>query len=376
MTVSFSKYPLSGGLLFVFLSIGLLVGCSSQKVVAPTPVPEVPQYHPDTTALPSFRGDVLYTLGLEWEAMFDSTTAKFATPQAAVVRADSLSMGEYIEQRLIDLYPEQAYKGYINKVQQVCEDLLRKSVSQQPSIANAIRSELPEWNSNHPISGGENVSYSRPDSMEVSEPLFLEFTPREQAMWDTLHSIATQAQMVDREQFATLDISLVEEENLLLSILLWRGPQMFYRVLQSKMRAENVAHYYYGEATNSGRPGDAFKHIYVNVLLRSYTSAALAWLVMDVYWENAHPNAPCDHFMDAHNNIVGRNTQYDRFVRLDDSLQCSDMRLWLQWAEQVQHFVQDTTNGDFQNWDKETPSFIVVPAANQVSSQNYIYWDK
>ncbi len=376
MTVSFSKYPLSGGLLFVFLFTGLLAGCSSQKVVAPTPVPEVPQYHPDTTVLPSFRGDVLYTLGLEWEAMFDSATAKFATPQAAAVRADSLSMGEYIEQRLIDLYPEQVYKGYINKVQQVCEDLLWKSVSQQPSIANAIRSELPEWNSNRPMSGGESASFFRPDSMEVSEPLFMEFTPREQAMWDTLHSIATQAQMADREQFDTLNISSVEEENLLLSILLWRGPQMFYRVLQSKMRAENVAHYYYGEATNSGRPGDAFKHIYVNVLLRSYTSAALAWLVMDVYWENAHPNAPCDHFMDAHNNIVGRNTQYDRFVRLDDSLQCSDMRLWLQWAEQVQHFVQDTTNGDFQNWDKETPSFIVVPAANQVSSQNYIYWDK
>ena len=150
---------------------------------------------------------------------------------------------------------------------------------------------------------------------------------------------------------------------------------MFYRILQSKARAEKLAYYYYGEATNNGRPGDAFKHIYVNVLLRTYVGEWLSHAIMDVFWEWKSPNAPCDHFMDLHNNIIGRQTRYEDFTTLDT--QCNaDMRHWLQWGENVQHFVQDSLNGHRQAWDKETPTFIVEPAAQQVSDTQYIYWDK
>jgi hypothetical protein len=78
--------------------------------------------------------------------------------------------------------------------------------------------------------------------------------------------------------------------------------------------------------------------------------------------------------MDLHNNIIGRQTRYQDFTQID--AQCSDTRYWLQWAENVQHFVQDSVNGHRQGWDKETPTFIVEPAAKQVSSEQYIYWDK
>ena len=150
---------------------------------------------------------------------------------------------------------------------------------------------------------------------------------------------------------------------------------MFYRVLQSKARAEKLAYYYYGEATNNGRPGDAFKHIYVNVLLRTYVGEWLSHAIMDVFWEWKSPNAPCDYYMDMHNNIIGRQTRYADFTTIDT--QCNaDMRYWLQWAENVQHFVQDSLNGHLQVWDKETPTFIVEPAAKEVSKEQYIYWGK
>ena len=55
---------------------------------------------------------------------------------------------------------------------------------------------------------------------------------------------------------------------------------------------------------------------------------------------------------------------------------CEASRYWLQWAENVQHFVQDSVNGHRQSWDLETPSFVVEPAAKQVSELQYIYWDK
>jgi hypothetical protein len=202
----------------------------------------------------------------------------------------------------------------------------------------------------------------------------MDFTPQEQADWDALQSLVHAPKPLTREAFDTLNIDFFDEENILITLLLWRGPRMFYRILQSKARAEKLAYYYYGDATNNGRPGDAFKHIYVNVLLRTYVGDWLSHAIMDVFWEWKSPNAPCDHFMDLHNNIIGRQTRYQDFTTIDTH--CSNTRHWLQWAENVQHFVQDSVNGHRQDWDKETPTFIVEPAAKQASSQQYIYWDK
>lgn len=348
----------------------LCAGCKTHQI-AVTPVPE-PHYNPDTTVLPAFPAEVLYVLGSEWEAIYDCTSAKYHTPEAQQLRADSVTMGDYLEQRLLTLYPERAYPGYINKVTQQAQALLMQAPS-RPPILNYMHEEL------HFTSTTPAQNHNAPtlfDTIVTDEAALLEFTPREQALWDTLQTLANQAGWADRPLFDTLHISSVEEENLLISLLLWKGPRLFYRIVQSKTRAENVARYYYGDATNSGRPGDAFKHIYVNVLLRTYTDALVAWAVMDLFWESYHVNAPADHFMDAHNNIVGRETQYWRFVNPDSVSQCSDVRQWLLWAEQVQHFVQDTTNGDLQHWDKQTPSFIVVPQAEQVSKMHYLYWDR
>lgn len=358
----------------VFLAFGWiagwLVGCKTTQV----PIDVSPTQKADTTRLPSFPAEVLYTLGKEWEAIHDSTTAKYHTDYAGAVRQDSISRAKYVEQRLIELYPEQAYAGYTDKLLQICTAMLRQ-YARNSAIENAIQAELPLWdNALDPgsTSGGKWVR----DSMDRDESAFLELTPQEQSNWETLNRLAEQAQPADRQAFDTLHITAFEEENLLLSLLLWRGPTLFYRVVQSKARAERVARYYYGEETNSGKPGDAFKHLYVNVLLRTYTNEAIAWAVMDVYWENAHPNAPCDHFMDTHNNEVGRHTRYAEFVRTNANGQCNETRQWLLWAERVQQFVQDTTNGERQAWDKQTPSFVVKPAAKQVSRQLYIYWNR
>ena len=217
--------------------------------------------------------------------------------------------------------------------------------------------------------------YANLDSLSIDKELqLLELTPQEQADWQRLQELAHSHQPLTRETFDTLNIEFFEEENILLSLLLWRGPRMFYRVLQSKARAEKLAYYYYGEATNNGRPGDAFKHIYVNVLLRTYVGEWLSHAIMDIFWEWKSPNAPCDHYMDLHNNVIGRQTRYEEFTTID--AQCSDTRHWLQWGENVQRFIQDSVNGDLQGWDKETPIFIVKPAAEKVSDMQYIYWDK
>ena len=341
-------------LLWIILCLAL-VGCRTQKLF------QSPHRHialsPDTTVLPTFPAETFYVLGARWEA--DSLLQQEHT------------IAEYIENELIRLYPQKAYRGYVSRLCSVADRLLADA-KQRPTLFAPKQQEIRFAYGQSP----SGTLYATLDSLSVDEELqVLELTPQEEADWQRLQALAHSNQPLTRETFDTLNIEFFDEENILLTLLLWRGPRMFYRILQSKARAEKLAYYYYGEATNNGRPGDAFKHIYVNVLLRTYVGEWMSHAIMDIFWEWKSPNAPCDHFMDLHNNIIGRQTRYDDFTSIDT--QCNaEMRHWLQWAENVQHFIQDSVNGDFQGWDKETPTFIVEPAAKQVSNTQYIYWDK
>ena len=342
----------------ISIIVALLTICSISCRTQQVPLPPVVQslLPTDTTILPTFPAEVLYVLGTKWEA--DSLLQQ------------EQSIADYMEQELIRLYPEKAYKGYINKLCSVA-DLLLVSSAQRPTLFAPKQQEIRFLSGQSP----SGTLYAALDSLSIEEELqILELTPQEQADWNALQSLIRSDQPLTREAFDTINISHFEEENILLTLLLWRGPRMFYRILQSKARAEKLAHYYYGEATNNGRPGDAFKHIYVNVLLRTYVGEWLSHAIMDIFWEWKSPNAPCDHYMDLHNNVIGRQTRYEKFTTID--AQCSDTRHWLQWGENVLHFIQDSVNGDFQGWNKETPTFIVEPAAKQVSNMQYIYWDK
>ena len=341
-------------LLWIILCLAL-VGCRTQKLF------QSPHRHialsPDTTVLPTFPAETFYVLGARWEA--DSLLQQEHT------------IAEYIENELIRLYPQKAYRGYVSRLCSVADRLLADA-KQRPTLFAPKQQEIRFAYGQSP----SGTLYATLDSLSVDEELqVLELTPQEEADWQRLQALAHSNQPLTRETFDTLNIEFFDEENILLTLLLWRGPRMFYRILQSKARAEKLAYYYYGEATNNGRPGDAFKHIYVNVLLRTYVGEWMSHAIMDIFWEWKSPNAPCDHFMDLHNNIIGRQTRYDDFTSIDT--QCNaEMRHWLQWAENVQHFVQDSVNGHRQSWDKETPTFIVEPAAQQVSDTQYIYWDK
>lgn len=332
----------------------LLVSCRTQNRIQV--VQSLPAILPDTTALPSFPSELLYVLGARWET--DTTLQQ-------------QNIAEYMEQELLRLYPEKAYEGYLSRLCMLADSLLVSSY-QKPTLFIPHFQEIKQRGrlSSSSVSG----MYAILGSISMEEELtLLEMTPEEQATWDTLQSLVHSPNELTREMFDTMDISFFEEENILLTLMLWRGPRLFYRVLQSKARAEKMAQYY-GDATNNGRMGDAFKHIYVNVLMRTYVGDWVTRAVMDVFWEWYSPNAPCDHFMDLHNNSIGRETRYEEFT--DTDKQCSNTRNWLQWAGHVQHFVQDSINAHYQGWDKETPTFVVEPAARQVSDVQYIYWGK
>ncbi|MGN0235283.1 MAG: DUF6973 domain-containing protein [Paludibacteraceae bacterium] len=374
--------------LITLVSAMFLAACRTpQPVTTATSAP--PQA--DTTVIPLMPAEAVYIIGQEYLAIHDSASAKFHTPRAAQVRQDSITMAQYLDQRLAELYPERAYPGYVAKVTRWAEMLIRSEMPASATIRSDIGAELP------------NVA-------AASEVTTLELTSDEQTQLRLFNTLASQADFADRTALDTLHTGFFEEEHLALTIMLWYGPRMFYRVMQSKARAEHLARHYYGENTNSGKRGDAFKHIYVNTLLRQYTGRLMSWLVMDVYWETAKPNAPCDHFMDLHNNQIGRNSHYRLFTQplpasqgkgqggvpqgthastpaekspfkgdLEGLFKGDSEALpsWQQTAVRIYQFIEDTTaNSTFHPWDKQTPSFIVIKDTKQSPARQYIYWNK
>lgn len=340
----------------IFLMIGM-VACKTQQVsqsVRPDATIDHPQ--PDTTALPTFPAEVIYVLGAQWEN--DTNLQQEAT------------IADYIEKELIRLYPEKAYKGYIRNICTKVDTLLKDSY-QSPTLFVPKRNEI---NLSSPRTQTYDI-YRKLDSLSLEEELtILALTPDEYEEWNVLQSLVNSDKILTRESFDTLKTTSFDDENLLMTLMLWKGPRMFYRVMQSKSRAEKVAYYYYGDATNNGRPGDAFKHIYVNVLLRTYVGEWMSHAIMDVFWEWNSPNAPCDFYMDMHNNIIGRQIRYNFFT--NSSAQYLDNNYWLKWAENVHQYIQDKKNANLQMWDLSTPESVVEPAAKKVSNAHYIYWNK
>lgn len=346
----------------LFLIVLLLVGCVSQRRrIRGSEAYEVSNIiAPDTSVIPMFDASVLYVLAREYENSRDTLR----------------SMGEYVEERLIDLYPEKAYRGMMSKVaNQTMSRLqtMRKSPQYRVNTIDGLTLSSPN----------ESYFNTMSDSAEVE---LMQMTETEASVYLGLNSLADSEKgfrLADIDSLRAFDsewglnavlmggdIPYFAQEDWLMSFVsMGVASSTIYRVLQSKARAEYVARHFFHANTSYGKRGDAYKHIFVNLLLRKYTTSQIAWLVMDVYWERASVNQPCDHFMDYHNNLVGREYQYKKFLKGSDD--------WRQWAYTVRDFINDTThNAEFMNWRLNTPTFIVTEEEEKSNPCKYIYWSK
>lgn len=146
-----------------------------------------------------------------------------------------------------------------------------------------------------------------------------------------------------------------------------------WRVVQSKERAEaktNDPNFFKNKA-GSGQIGDAFRHIYVSMLLRRYITRVGSATVMGGY-EFFHPNPhKRDTYMDKHNNKVGRHTQYwtfrGKYIR--------DRYKWELWAERARNWVKNTNNGVFMDWYETDPDKETAKSEEaNVNNNKYLYY--
>lgn len=346
--------------------------CQTQKITTENlQLPAIPQ--PDTTLIPAFSGELLYLFGREYEAIHDSLSAKFNTPEAALVRAQQISMSDYIEARLTTFFPGIAYKGMVQKWEAIAEQIL----TQQQ--AEAIIYNNQELGFQQTQRGVPPISKT-----DEEEALFLQLTEEEDSVFRQLNTLATSTRQATPDQLPNAKYRLLhpenksfapeihdsfEEENILVSLLLAGGPYAFYRIMLAKKRAETKAKEYYGSDASAGKLGDAFKHTFVNVMLTSYLSEDIAKFVMNDVWEQWHVNAPCDRYMDLRNNYIGRHARYMELHGTSDD--------WHNWAENVYQFIQDTLkNATYQTWTHETPLFQIHYDIRNSPTNKFIYWNQ
>lgn len=307
--------------------------------------------------LPTFPFEALYVVTKEYESAEDGTSHKTDYNGRQIT---SYSKAEYLESRLIDLYPDKAYVGLVEDSQDFYDSVITVYNS-YPYVEDSTNSK-----------GNHAFTEDKDDELEYisdeNEIEILGMTEEEIVRFKAMNELARM------DGFATLDdifkvggmrtiqdarFNLVEFG--IIAILV--GAYVYNRALLCASRATSKTWQFYGEDT-AGKKCDAFKHSLVNVLLRRDLSRPMAYLIMDVYWEGTHQNYPCDKYMDWHNNYVGRVTKYSSF-RVTNN--------WETWAQNVRNYVNNNSNGVKKNWTTSTSETTVRNEEKLVDDKKYIY---
>lgn len=134
------------------------------------------------------------------------------------------------------------------------------------------------------------------------------------------------------------------------------GGYVYWRASQSAGRAYGRAELYYGNLTGDDDNRDAFRHMYVNVLLRRYITGVLGKLIMDHRERNSTPREKA---MDLHNNDIGRSVRYEHFR----ARRWLDRWNWEKWGERVRDYTNSPSNREF------IPSWAIDPGPTASEAQ-------
>ena len=376
-------------ILFLFLAC-FLYGCKTKSALQGTVLPVETTSEPEeeleiTDENFEYPANALYVIAREYELMFDTLSAKSQTPQAQELRSgDSVAtFPQYLEKRLIQLYPNKAFKNMLAGFDRQKADgmLYQNSKIQLPPNSELAFIKNTEATKADPF----HLFVSMEDEMN-----FLNMTEYERRKYMALNKLASSEKFADSTDFKNLnetfdsippnlepdDRSMLLDENVFLSCLAFAGggSYIIYRISQSKERAIYMAIKHYGkEGISCGKKGDAYKHLSVNVLIKRYLTEEMAYLVMDGYWENRGNNSPCDKHMDLHNNYVGRHSQYHIFRgntwenRYD----------WEKWLANIHAFVEDEQHNAIKKpWNKKMLEQFVIKDTETVNRSKYIFWNK
>lgn len=153
------------------------------------------------------------------------------------------------------------------------------------------------------------------------------------------------------------------------------GGYKIFRATQAGKRAVQQSQLHYSHQSPEDTQHDAFRHIYLSVLLRRYIGAGAAKAITDNH-ENQGTNTPAAKVMDFHNNDIGRVYRYNSFRghwlwdRWDEGV----------WAQKVRNYVNaESTNGEYiPEWDVTPAPTLSEAWAREacVPKERYIFFKR
>jgi hypothetical protein len=320
--------------------------CSKDYPIEPIPEPIF------NTNLPSFPLSYLYIIEKEYD-LLHSTDFK-------------QSREHYFEKRLIELFPNTAYDGMTREAKVEAEHFEEsynqyiKFVTNYSMLTNSVDSSLMVEEYQPYMSYEQEVI-----NMNVSHSEVVALS-----VWDNIALLQLNKSQMDSafHAFGRFWINDVNISYMLIPLAIAVEYSVF-RILQSKIRAQQKAEFYFPNALGSGCRGDAFRHVYVSMMLRRYLGRSGSAMVMSTY-ERLNPNPKVsDKYMDLHNNKVGRGRKYWSFRggyfkhRYD----------WERWAVNTKNYINNLQNGADMDWESGSLESCESDA-EKVSSKKYIYY--
>ncbi|MFA4839525.1 MAG: hypothetical protein WC703_08630 [Candidatus Neomarinimicrobiota bacterium] len=305
----------------------------------------------------------------------------------------------YLEDRLIELYPEDAYIGMVEEGKSELEAL--------KADYEKYSSDLEQYNKSIPINLFKTVDDSTGDDEEWPEDYNdemgsnMDYIPTLEQETDSLQMVDEEIQLwLDIENFvndttgglakkADIDRFILAKTNSWLTpalIACGVATYVYWRVNLCADRAYSRERSYFDGDNTYDTRGDAFRHTFVSMQLRRYLTQFMSWLIMDgrEWWFLDDNYAAYE--MDLHNNYLGRTEKYSHFR----AHWFWDIYDWEKWGRRVRDYIKNQNNREYiQEWDSyneatrqhDKPDYV-APTESQakdrsdnVSSWKFIYFD-
>ena len=290
----------------------------------------------------------------------------------------------YIEQRMFEMEPEKSpqpgmLKDLVDRQKDgIAAVKLKMGMSglSKTQIGNDPASDFPKFFATIE----EELAFLKPGDAEKADILAVEALAKERSgLGKSFSPAAYQGKVMalrarletswmnDEDTWTVvttpIDVSYVNDYALLSSafvstVLTGLGYTVSY-IGWVALRAGLASHYAISEHklkypnSTPGDKGDAFRHVYWNVLLQRWLASFWAKYLTDKY-EELHPNEARHAAMDLHNNRVGHETQYDalRGHILWDLID------WREMSANTKAFIENSSNGYYMEaWrDGNEPS--------------------
>lgn len=314
--------------------------------------------------LPVFPCEVLFVVNKEYELVVEGRSEKTVYQNREIL---SYTQPDYVELRLIELFPDLAYIGVMEDSQNFYDSV---SAVYDTYLNNILI--VDERGSEVPYGDIEELPYIS----DENEMVVLEMTEAEKECFLQYIKIA------GMDKFATLeDIYKVGGKDQIFkatnfnwvlfgcicALVVEYGSYVYNRALLCRDRATLKTEEYYHGNSGAGKKGDAYRHVSVSMLLRYYLSEFKSYLIMDIAWERflGSSEPPCDTHMDIHNNYVGRHGKYYYF-RVGP--------YWEEWMINTKDFINDNDNASLKNWDASTSWWKAFWQRICTSGSKYIYY--